>query len=85
MPWLNLRLKPAEVHELKAGDIVHINIERSIASSERRVLIDAWNSVMAKVGHEDDVTLFLTAGEKVDMKVYRPTLVDGKIELVEVG
>ena len=77
-PYLNLRLKDADILRLKPGDVVHINIARPIASSERRALMDAWQSVMARTGPEDDVTLFITAGEDVSLKVMRP-------ELVEVG
>lgn len=71
-----LKLKPAEILKLQAGDVVVMRIPQAIASSERRALMDAWQSVMARTGHEDDVTLLIISGEEVNMKVMRPDLVE---------
>ncbi len=66
-PYLNLRLKPAEVLRLQAGDIVLLNIPRPIAESEQQRIVDAWTGVMQRAGKANE--LVLMCGESINIKV----------------
>lgn len=69
-PYLNLRLKDADILRLHPDDIVMLNISRPLASSERDMMIAAWKTLMQARGLES-VDLVILGGVETEVKVMR--------------
>lgn len=69
-PYLNLRLKAADILRLQPNDIVMLHISRPLASSELEKLIGAWKSLMREHGF-DSVDLVVVSGVDSQVEVVR--------------
>ena len=70
-PYLNLRLRPAEVLRLQPGDIVVLRVARPLASSETQKLVDAWKVLMRDRGLES-VDMMVLGGVDTTLQVMHP-------------